>query len=143
MSYNITVNGRKADVLGQFRQQAASQRATLPNEYERRQLDGAVSSIESQVNELAGDDDNVAITAHGSFSQGDTQLGFNSTIGVTITKGAAAAPTAGGSGVGFTGSAGAPATSAVSPAAGAPTAAGGAAPAPTTPGLPGAAPRTI
>jgi hypothetical protein len=124
MAYNINVTGNKADVLAALRSQAAAQRTTQTSAYEQGLLDKAVTDAEEKVNQFAGDDDSIAVSINGNFSQADRALGVNSTCGVSISKAAAATPQSGPS-AGTTAPAGAVAS--------APTAAG----APVTSGAPG------
>jgi hypothetical protein len=122
MAYTMSATGNKADVIGQLRQQAASQSAALTSQAERDQLTDSVNDVEKYVNENASDNDSIGVTINGHISQTESSsLAMSRSVGVSISRGAAA-----------------PAPAAAAPAAGTPTPA---TPAPGAPSAPAATPR--
>lgn len=98
MAYTMSATGNKRDVIGQLRQQAASQSAALTSQAERDQLTDSVNDVEKYVNENASDNDAVGVTINGHISQTESSsLAMSRSVGVSISRGAAApapAPTA-------------------------------------------------
>lgn len=91
MAYTLSASGAKRDVIGQLRQQVASQSAGLPSQGERDNLTATLEEAEKMVEEHAGDTDSVSITISGHISQSDTALAMSKNIGVSISRGAAGA----------------------------------------------------
>lgn len=91
MAYTLSASGRKSDVIGALRQQAASQSAALPSQGERDNLTAALDEAEEMVDEHAGDSDSVSVTIQGHISQSDTALAMSKNIGISISRGAAGA----------------------------------------------------
>ena len=94
MTYSITRSGTKAEVLAAIAEQAAQQSLGAA---ERVYLDASVKSVTDVVNQYAGENDAVSVSASGHVSQSDTDLAMQHTFGVSIRK-AAAGRTAGVSG---------------------------------------------
>lgn len=91
MAYTLSASGRKSDVIGQLRQQAASQAAALPSQGERDNLNASLDEAEKMVEAHAGDGDSVGVTLSGHISQSDTALSMSKQVNVSIARGAVAA----------------------------------------------------
>lgn len=93
MAYTLSASGRKSDVIGQLRQQAASQSASLPAQGERDNLNASLDEAEKMVEQYAGDTDSVGVTVSGHISQSDTALAVSKQVNMSISRGAAGAAT--------------------------------------------------
>lgn len=91
MAYTLSASGRKSDVIGTLRQQAAQQSAALPSQGERDNLTASLDEAEGMVNQYAGDTDSVSVSVSGHISQSDTALGMSKNVGISISRGAAGA----------------------------------------------------
>lgn len=87
MSYSLSQNGNKADIMAKLRAQADTQRTALPSEAERQMLDADLAEIEAKVNQFAGDGDTISVSCNGSMSQTSQSFATYHNVGVTISKG--------------------------------------------------------